>query len=75
MEIGELGLEVWRLGMITPLGQRLVKLLLEAVEQDRLQGTTTVPVDAVRGTILSFVQVRSLCFAMNQRYLIASDKL
>lgn len=57
MEIGELGLEVWRIGMITPLGQRLVKLLLEAVEQDRLQGTTAVPVEAVRGTILSFVQV------------------
>lgn len=57
MEIGELGLEVWRAGMIVPLGQRLVKLLLEAVEQDRAQQAISVPVEAVRGTIHSFVQV------------------
>lgn len=57
MEIGELALEVWRAGMIAPLGHRLVKLLLEAIDQDRAQGTTDIPVAAVRGTILSFVQV------------------
>lgn len=56
MEIGELGLEVWRAGMITPLGSRLVRLLLEAVRQDR-KGQS-VNVEAVRGTILSFVQVQ-----------------
>lgn len=57
MEIGELALEVWHTGIIAPLGHRLVRLLLEAIEQDRLQHTTTVPIDAVRGTILSFVDV------------------
>lgn len=57
MEIGELALEVWRVDMIAPLGQRLVKLLLEAIDQDRAQHATTIPIEAVRGTILSFVQV------------------
>lgn len=58
MEIGELGLEVWRVDMIIPLGTRLVKLLLEAIEQDRAQQGPTVPVEAVQGTILSFVHVQ-----------------
>lgn len=57
MEIGELALEVWRAGMIAPLGLRLVKLLLEAIDQDRAQHTTSIPIEAVRGTIISFVQV------------------
>lgn len=58
MEIGELGLEVWRVDMILPLGTRLVKLLLEAIEQDRAKQGPTVPVEAVQGTILSFVHVQ-----------------
>ena len=57
MEIGELALEVWQSGMIAPLGQRLVKLLLEAIGEDRTQKTCSIPIDAVRGTILSFVEV------------------
>lgn len=57
MEIGELALEVWRAGMIAPLGSRLVKLLLEAIDQDRAQHTTNIPIEAVKGTILSFVDV------------------
>ncbi|KAI4454581.1 cullin [Holotrichia oblita] len=58
MEIGELALEVWRAGMIAPLGSRLVKLLLEAIDQDRAQHTTNIPIEAVKGTILSFVDVQ-----------------
>lgn len=57
MEIGELALEVWQSGMIAPLGQRLVKLLLEAIDQDRSQQPLTIPIEAVRGTIISFVEV------------------
>lgn len=60
MEIGELALEIWRAGMIAPLGHRLVKLLLEAIDEDRAYQTTTVPIEAVRGTILSFVEVSNL---------------
>lgn len=59
MEIGELALDVWRAGMIAPLGKSLVNLLLEAIDQDRQQHTTNIPTEAVRGTILSFVQVQS----------------
>ncbi|XP_025833506.1 cullin-2 [Agrilus planipennis] len=59
MEIGELALEVWRADMIAPLGHRLVKLLLEVINQDRAQQPLTVPIEAVRGTILSFVEVQS----------------
>lgn len=58
MEIGELALEVWTRGMIAPLGGRLVKLLLEAIAQDRAQETLSIPIEAVRGTILSFVEVQ-----------------
>lgn len=56
MEIGELALEIWKTGLITPIGKRLVKFLLEAVDQDRHQ-CTILPIEAVRGTILSFVEV------------------
>jgi cullin 2 len=58
MEIGELALEVWQSGMIAPLGPRLVKLLLEALSEDRAQRTCSIPIEAVRGTILSFVEVQ-----------------
>lgn len=60
MEIGELALEIWQSGMIAPLGQRLVKLLLEAIDQDRAQKSFLIPIEAVRGTILSFVDVSRL---------------
>ncbi|XP_071057116.1 cullin-2 isoform X2 [Onthophagus taurus] len=59
MEIGELALEVWKTGMITPLGTKLVKLLLECIEQDRSQFPMSIALEAVRGTILSFVEVQS----------------
>lgn len=58
MEIGELALEIWQSGMIAPLGQRLVKLILEVIDQDRAQQPLSIPIEAVRGTILSFVEVQ-----------------
>lgn len=68
MEIGELALEVWKTGLITPLGKRLVKFLLEAVDQDRHQ-CTLLPIEAVRGTILSFVEVRLSVADDNRSYV------
>ena len=62
MEIGELALEIWRTGMIAPLGPRLVRLLLEAIDLDRSQGTSNIAIDAIKGTILSFVEVSALLF-------------
>ncbi|XP_060534428.1 cullin-2 [Cylas formicarius] len=59
MEIGELALQVWQSNMIAPLGSRLVKLLLEAIDQDRAGQPPKIPIEAVRGTILSFVEVQS----------------
>lgn len=70
MEIGELALEVWRAGMIAPLGLRLVKLLLEAIDQDRAQHTTSIPIEAVRGTIISFVQVRIAEIRQNAPFVL-----
>ncbi|CAH0549205.1 unnamed protein product [Brassicogethes aeneus] len=61
MEIGELALEVWQSGMIGPLGGRLVRLLLDAIDRDRADSglhPIAAPTEAVRGTILSFVEVQ-----------------
>lgn len=57
MEIGELALQVWQSNMIWPLGHRLGRLLLEAIDLDRAGQPPTIPLEAVRGTILSFVEV------------------
>ncbi|XP_045466158.1 cullin-2 [Harmonia axyridis] len=58
MEIGELALEIWQSRMILPIGQKLVDLLLEAIDADRAQKTLPVSIEAIRGTILSFVEVQ-----------------
>ncbi|KAF7278697.1 hypothetical protein GWI33_008075 [Rhynchophorus ferrugineus] len=59
MEIGELALQVWQTNMISPLGHRLVKLLLEAIDLDRAGLPPKIPIEAVKGTILSFVEVQA----------------
>lgn len=64
MEIGELALEVWSSGIIAPLGKKLVNLLLEVIDQDRAHNTTNVPIEAVRGTILSFVEVKKIQYGL-----------
>lgn len=58
MEIGELALQVWQSNMIWPLGHQLVRLLLEAIDLDRAGKPPSIPLEAVRGTILSFVEVQ-----------------
>uniref|UniRef100_A0A1B6LDY5 Cullin-2 n=1 Tax=Graphocephala atropunctata TaxID=36148 RepID=A0A1B6LDY5_9HEMI len=58
MEIGELGLEIWKKNMIEPLQGSLVKLLLDGIHQDRLGQGQHVNNDVIRGVIQSFVSVQ-----------------
>lgn len=55
LEIGELGLYLWRKNIIEQLQESLVSLLLHAIEQDRLGRSTNETV--IHGIILSFVEV------------------
>lgn len=55
LEIGELGLYLWKVHMIEPLQDQLVNLLLEALTADRLGNPCNESI--VKGVILSFVQV------------------
>ncbi|RWS10417.1 cullin-2-like protein [Dinothrombium tinctorium] len=55
LEIWELGLHIWRKNMIEPLRDNLIRLLLAAIENDRLGKSTNETV--VQGVILSFVNV------------------
>ncbi|KAL1115891.1 hypothetical protein AAG570_006180 [Ranatra chinensis] len=58
MEIGELGLEIWKRNMIKPLRESLIKLLLEGIHQDRVGEVLSTPSDIIRGVIHSFVRVQ-----------------
>lgn len=55
MEIGELGLEIWKKNMIEKLKDNLVHLLLEGIRLDRIQDGPNQSV--FHGVIQSFVQV------------------
>ncbi|KAJ9598457.1 hypothetical protein L9F63_010853, partial [Diploptera punctata] len=57
MEIGELGLEIWKRNMIEPLKENLVNLLLEGIHYDRLGEASPYVTDIIRGVINSFVSV------------------
>ncbi|GAB0088443.1 Cullin [Sergentomyia squamirostris] len=59
MEIGELGLDIWRVKMIESLGEELVKQVLDGIKVDRM-GTETNSrnVEVINGVIQSFVQVQ-----------------
>lgn len=60
MEIGELGLDIWRGCMIKSLGEELVKQILEAIHADRIGsdlGSNSPQV--IYGIIQSFVQVQN----------------
>lgn len=57
MEIGELGLDIWRVCMIKSLGEEIVKQVLEGIKADR-QGTDTNSKNIIHGVIQSFVQVQ-----------------
>lgn len=59
MEIGELGLDIWRNCMIKSLGEEIVKEILQAIHADRIGsdlGSNSAQV--IHGIIQSFVQVQ-----------------
>lgn len=59
MEIGELGLDIWRRYMIETLGQELVNQILDVIQTDRIGGDLGVNTSqVVHGIIQSFVQVQ-----------------
>lgn len=56
MEIGELGLDIWKKKMIIPLREKLVSLLLVCIDADR-DSKLLAPIDVICGVIQSFVRV------------------
>lgn len=59
MEIGELGLDIWRVYMIQSLSDELVKQILDGIREDRTGSNFNPKFDEVlRGSIQSFVQVQ-----------------
>lgn len=56
MEIGELGLDIWKKKMIIPLREKLVSLLLICIDADR-DSKSLAPTDVICGVIQSFVRV------------------
>lgn len=57
MEIGELGLDIWKKRMIGPLKRQLVALLLEGIHADRMGEAQPATTDVICGVIQSFVRV------------------
>lgn len=59
MEIGELGLDIWRIFMIQNLGGILVKQILQGIERDRVEGNLiSRDIETISGVIHSFVMVQ-----------------
>lgn len=61
MEIGELGLDIWRVSMIESLGEELVKQILDGIQTDRINTTglsDNAMVSVINGVIQSLVQVQ-----------------
>lgn len=59
MEIGELGLDIWRVCMIQSLGKEIVKQILEVIKTDRTGGDISPHNPRIiQGIIQSFVQVQ-----------------
>ncbi|EZA48756.1 hypothetical protein DMN91_005219 [Ooceraea biroi] len=57
MEIGELGLDIWKRKMIMPLKKSLVSLLLESIHADRVGKALPTSTDVICSVIESFVRV------------------
>nr|CAD7194721.1 unnamed protein product [Timema douglasi] len=57
MEIGELGLEIWKQNMIEPLKEKLVFLLLQGIHEYRLSDSNNNLTYVLKGVIDSFVSV------------------
>lgn len=59
LEIGELGLDIWRQQMIVNVGDALVAQLLEGIRNDRLNTAQRSDMEhIIKGTIQSFVCVQ-----------------
>lgn len=59
MEIGELGLDIWRVSMIRSLGTEMVKQILDGIKADRIGLDCSMNnARVIRGIIQSFVQVQ-----------------
>lgn len=58
LEIGELGLDIWRQHMVEIISETLVKQLLEGIQKDRLQESQPTDIArTIKGAIQSFVCV------------------
>ncbi|XP_065334574.1 cullin-2 [Cloeon dipterum] len=67
MEIGELGLSVWKDEMVIPLVTEIVSLLLEGIQKDR-DGTASFQMTSImQGVINSFVCVEEYKLKMQQQ--------
>lgn len=58
MEVGELGLDVWKQNMILPLKDTIIELLLEEFSRQRRNMAMTTSLDVISGVINSFVVVQ-----------------
>ncbi|XP_050536894.1 cullin-2 [Daktulosphaira vitifoliae] len=58
MEVGELGLDVWKHNMIVPLKDSMLGLLLDEFDKQRQNISTTTSLDIISGVIDSFVVVQ-----------------
>lgn len=61
MEIGELGLDIWRMHMVEYLAEELVRHILEGIAADRASNGTldSHRVQVINGVIHSFVEVQN----------------
>lgn len=58
MEVGELGLDVWKHNMIVPLKDNILSLLLDEFDKQRHNISMTTSLDIISGVIDSFVVVQ-----------------
>jgi len=58
MEVGELGLDVWKHNMIVPLKDSMLELLLDEFDKQRHNISMTTSFDIIAGVINSFVVVQ-----------------
>jgi len=58
MEVGELGLDVWKNNMIVPLKDSMLELLLDEFDKQRRNISMTTSFDIISGVINSFVVVQ-----------------
>ncbi|XP_078035422.1 cullin 2 isoform X2 [Augochlora pura] len=57
MQIGELGLDIWKKRMIMTLQKQLVSQLIEYIRAHRIEEAPTTTTEVIRGVVDSFVEV------------------